>query len=414
MTHFKQELRLNPKLALIQTTLSLGLEAAQQQNWSLVNHYLRLLPLANKPTSDFIFPDSAWQVAFKLALGVLLNGDFQQQWEVAKILPLLGTPIIDPLILLLEDEAITIEARWFICQVLGNFNHEAIAIALIKLLQHTEEPELIDIAGKTLTKIGTKAIAVLVDLLSQPKYRALAAQSLAYIRHPEIITPLLTIVNDPQPEVRTVAVEALGSFHDDRIPPVLINALQDTSSSVRKEAAIALGFRPDLCTELNLVGHLQPLLYDLSDRVCNHAAISLGRMQNESAATALFNVLQSVHTPLTLKQEIVRALVWSDLPVALDYLQQALVTEAEPIALEIVAFLGRVSPSLKAKAARILTDYWHSAKLNQTASPKLKQIIATSWGELGCHSASAILKELTADSDKKVQLHAISALNKLK
>jgi HEAT repeat protein len=414
VTEIKPKTGLNQSTSSITEILDLGVAAAKQKDWLLVIDYLRLLPLTKTNLAD-----TDWSRTFDLTLEVLAQGDFQQKWEIAKILPLLGKAIIEPLATLLQDETVEVEIRWFICNILGQFADKTVIIALIKLLQQTAETELITIAGETLTKIGTAAIDELVDLLAQPQYRWLAAQSLAYIRTAETITPLLEIVNDPQPEIRTLAIEALGSFHDRRIPPILIAALQDTASAVRLQSAIALGFRPDLGSELNLVAHLQPLLYDLNGEVCRQSAISLGRMKDESASTALFEVLQSELTPVVLKQDIVKALAWSEIELAIDYLQQALVNSNEAIALEIITVLGRISaPDLKLKSAQILVD-WYSYRskgdwsIAPTCSPEIKNAIATSWGELGCNLALEPLQALLTDENRQVQLHAIAAIKKL-
>ena len=414
MTDIEPETLLNQSTSSITEILDLGLAAAKQQDWLLVNNYLRLLPLATTSLAD-----EDWKRTFNLTLEVLEQGDFQQKWEIAKIFPLLGQPIIEPLATLLKDEAVEVEVRWFICRILGQFADQTVVIALIELLQQTTETELITIAGETLTKIGTAAIDGLVDLLSQPQYRWLAAQSLAYIRTTETIPPLLAIANDPQPEIRTVAIEALGSFHDDRIPPILIAALQDTTAAVRIQSAIALGFRPDLCSKLKLVAHLRPLLYDLNGEVCRQGAISLGRMKDKSASTALFEVLQSDLTPVALKRDIVKALAWSEIESAINYLQQALFNSIEPVTQEIITVLGRIStPDLKFKSAQILID-WYSqrgrgdSRIAPICSPEIKQALATSWGELGSNLALKPLQELSADKNRQVQLHAIAALKNL-
>ena len=221
------------------------------------------------------------------------------------------------------------------------------------------------------------------------------------------------MAEDPDCEIRVIALKAIGSFHDRRVPPILINALQDPAASVRKEAAIALGFRPDLCTELDLVSHLKPLLYDLNPQVCHQTAITLGRMKHESAITALNEVLSSQHTPLALKIDLVRALGWSEIDLALEYLQQALITEIDLVSREIITILGRISAAnLQEKATQILVDFWNSVTENDR-NPDLKQVLAMSLGELGKHQAKDTLKQLAEDNNSRVRLHAIAGLKKL-
>jgi HEAT repeat protein len=404
VTYSKPETKVNHSTSYIKQILALGLNSLEQQNWSSVNHQLRLL-------ASITLTENDWQTSFKLALRVLLDGDFQDKWEVAKIFPLLGTKIVRPLIVILKDEETEIEVKWFICRILGNFSEPEVIIALIELLQQTD-PELATIASQTLTEIGSAAINALVQLLPQTEYRLLAVKSLACIRRSEIITPLIGVVDDPQAEIRTLAIEALGSFHERRIAPILIAALRDTASSVRREAAIALGFRQDLSAELDLVTHLQPLLYDLNLEVCRQSAIALSRLQAPSAVTALFEVLQSIPTPLELKLELVRALGRSELESAIDYLGQTLAIAPELLSQEIIAVLGRIfSPQLRNKATNILLDFCNSP--NRLNSPQTKQILALSLGELKNSAAKPYLSQLAADDDQIVRLHAIAALKKL-
>ncbi len=412
MTYFKPETRVNQSASYIKQILDLGLEGAAKQDWSLVNNQLRLLPLSKTFGKSFFISENCWNTTFKLALAVLFHGDFQEKWEVAKIFPLLGTKIVKPLTIVLEDEEIEVEIRWFICRILGNFTEKEVIIALIKLFQQTET-ELIDIASQTLIEIGAAAIDSLVELLPQAEYRLLAVKSLACIRRPEIITPLIGMVNDPQVAIRTIVIEALGSFHDDRIPPILIAALQDTASPVRKEAAIALGFRRDLCTKLDIVTHLKPLLYDLNLEVCRQAAIALSRMKTESAVMALFKTLQSTNTPVDLKLDLVRALGWSELELAIKYLGQTLAIASPSVSQEIITVLGRISSfQLKTQATQILIDFWHS-ETGQASPPQIEQTLALSLGELGNLEAKPYLEALAKNENRIVRLHAIAALKKL-
>ena len=394
-------------------TIEQGLKAARQQNWLLVTRYLQQLPLNNQQPTSIKLAPIIWEKGFELALSVLFYGDFQQRWEIAKIIPRLGKKVIHPLIALLEDEEVDIEVRWFISRILGQFNEPAIVIALVKLLQQTEQEELALVAAQTLANIGTAAIDALSKLLVEEEYRLLSVRALAHIRSVETLAPLLTVVNDPQPEIRAIAIETLGSFRDERIIPILLQALKDTEAKVRKEAVIALGFRLDIATKLNLVEKIEPLLYDLNLEVCCQAAISLGRIGNEQSMNALFKVLKSPLTPLNLKLGIVRALSWKSSELALNYLQQALLIEEEEICQEIIAVLGRLTENkLKARATHILVDFWHSAK-GQISKPILKQNLAMAFSILGQQEAIVSLRQLSEDTEESVRLHAIAALRKL-
>jgi HEAT repeat protein len=383
--------------------LARGWQEAKQNKWSLVNYYLQQLPLTKNKLN---FPEVE-----ELAILVLLNGDFQEKWEVAKIFSLLDNSIVPSLIKIVNNDKLDEEIRWFACRILGAFPQANSIAAIASLLQTTIEEELTLIACQTLTQIGTPAIKILSDLLLQPQSRLLAVTALSRIHHPEIIPPLLTVVDDLDPQIRAICIETLGTFRDRQIAPILINALQDTAASVRKEAIVALSSQQ---SELDLVNYLKPLLYDLNLDVCRQAAIALGKMKLESAVIALFEVLNSPHTPVELKLDLVRALSWSELELALEYLKQALCLESELVCQEIIAVLGRIShPQLKNKATAILVNFCHNL-IQQEDRSQLKQMLANSLGILGNSEARSSLKALSIDRDLKVQLHATAALNKLK
>ncbi|MBE9170600.1 HEAT repeat domain-containing protein [Pleurocapsales cyanobacterium LEGE 06147] len=397
----------------MENTIAQAIAAARQQDWSLVTRYLQQLPQDKQKNQLLLKKQTLREQLERLALAVLYEGDFQQRWEISKILPLLGKQVINPLIAIVEDEEVELELRWFVCRILGEFKEQTVTLALVNLIQQTEEEELAIAAAQSLAQLGTAAIEALSSLLAKPECRLLAVRSLAHIRRRETITLLLPVVSDRQPEIRATAIEALGSFHDERIPPILIEALTDPASAVRKQAVIALGLRGDLCDELDLVSHFQPLLYDLDLEICRQTAIALGRMGNDRAATVLFEVLQSPVTPTSFKLDLVRTLSWIETERALDYLAWTLTTENEPICQEIITVLGRVAePDLKTKATQILLDFFQADSDRQN-QPQLKQALALSLGELGKSQAASTLNLLAVDREKGVRLHAIAALKKL-
>jgi HEAT repeat protein len=416
VTYIKPETTSNQSSA-VKVILRQGLEATQNQNWSEVSNQLKQLPQKKSDHQSDIIQEQFWldpedwQTVFNIALEMLIEGDFQHKWEITKTFPLLGSQIIDPLNVLVIDEKVEAEVRWFICQILGNFAEQSVVFSLVQLLKQSTDSELIIIAGKTLSKIGDRAIDALVELLSKPEYCLLAANALSYIRSSATITPLLAIATAEDAELRAIAINALGSFHDHRVPPVLIAALQDKASTVRKEAAIALGFRPDLCQTMNLVEHLKPLLWDVNLDVCSQVAISLGRMQQPTATNALSEVLATDTTPVRLKSDLVKALGWSKLSSGISYLEQALTNASELTIQEIIIVLGRIStPELRHQSVQVLINFWQQ---QSSLSAPIKQSLATALGELRDRSAQPVLEQLATDSDRKVQLHAISALKKL-
>jgi len=388
---------------------------AEQENWVLVTQYLQqlvaeesFLALAQKEVQE----SAELEQVLALALDCLAAGDFQERWGVAKIFPRLGMSAIAPLIEVLVDEDADLELRWFAARTLGEFDHPSVVTALVELLQTSEDADLTSMAAEALAKLGPSAIPVLTDRLADERTRLLAVRSLAQIRHSQTITPLVSVVHDPQITVRAMAIEALSSFHNPQVPPILINALGDPAAQVRRAAVFGLGFCSDL-VKVDLVNLIQPLLQDFNLEVCQQAAITLGRLGTDAAAVALSQVLQSLTTPTGLQISLVRALGRIETSQSLKYLQQALTLHSRGIALEIVTVLGRVeSPELKSQAAQVLTDMLHLDG-PVAREPVVKQSTAQSLGQLGVFSAIHSLIELLADSDTGVRLHAIAALKQL-
>lgn len=350
----------------------------------------------------------------ELALSVLETGDFQQRWEISKVLIRLKSFAIPPLIDILKDEDADEELRAHAARILGDLkNSEAIA-PLVELLKINESDQLKESAATALAQMGVVAIAPLTELLAEEQTRLLATQMLSFIRQKEIITPLLSVVQDPQVSVRAVAIEALSSFHEHRVQKVLINALNDVAAPVRREAVLGLGFHPELGEALDLVAKLQPRLYDINQDVCFAAVVALSRMGCDAAAQALFQVLISPNTPTKLQLETIRALSWVGTLSGLEYLQTALEQLQTPtVWQEIVTVLGRVSGSvLTDKAAEILLQMLQD---NHPAVEiaRIKSAIALSLGQLGKIQAINPLTEMLADKDPQVKLHAGAALKKL-
>ncbi|BCL35510.1 HEAT repeat domain-containing protein [Nostoc sp. MS1] len=375
-------------------------------DWSSLIHYLQQLILVGKDEADPKY-------LLELSLSALEMGDFQQRWDITKVLISLGSIAINPLIELLEDDEAEDELRWFAARILGEFSHPDVINPLVEFLRVNENEELRAIAASSLAQLGTVAIPKLSELLKDENTRLLAVRSLAYVRRTETINPLLTVVQDHQAAVRAAALEALSSFHDERVAPVLLNALNDLAAPVRRAAIIGLSYRPGLSAQLDLIRKIQPHLYDFNIEVCCVAAVALARM-GDDAAQHLFQVLVSPHTPITLQLEIIRALNWLESLTGLEYLQQALnqLTSAT-LWQEIVTVLGRVQkPELKTPATEIILQMLQ-APHPATKINSVKSAIALSLGQLGCPQATELLNQMQEDPDEFVRLHAIAALKKL-
>lgn len=399
-------------------------KAARLNDWSSLNQCLQQL-LSEDETREEDYPRSVsarpreqvQEDLLFLALAVLELGDFQERWDVAKILPLFGIRAIPPLVALMQDNEAELDARWFAINILGKMGHSAVIPSLIDVLETEDEEELRGAAAIALAEMGAATIAALTHLMQSDSTRLLAVRSLAQIRSTGTIDPLLQVVDDPQGEVRALAIEALGSFHDPRIPPVLVNALQDSDTQVRQTAASALGFRADLLPDLDLVGLLEPLLSDPILPVAQKAALSLGRLATPAAIATLARMLQFPSLPEALYLEIIQALGRSDRPEALNYLQQELQgfqTRPFSVAIiqEIILLLGGVPSGLKAQAAHILLELIHGDH-PAVKVPAICQTLALALGRLDDRTAVEPLISLLTYPDLGTRLHIIAALKHL-
>jgi HEAT repeat protein len=401
-----------------------AIAAAQQGRWSIVIEYLQILPIVgtlDDPGGDEL---RAWRSqVLELALQVLLQGDFEEQWEIAKILPKLGEIAIQPLLDLLNDNELELEERWFIARMLGEFgggatlpeHRQQVVAALIESINRNEDPDLVEMATSALAKIGTPAIAALTDLLNPPlskdsrrAHRVLAVTALAQIRHSQTIEPLLGAADDPDPQIRTLTIEALGSFHDPRIPPLLLAKLTDVAASVRQAAVVALCLRTDLAAELDLVTHLRPLLFDLNLAVCEATALGLARLTDVRVVKLLEQVAIDDRTPATLRAQAILGLGWIGTEAAIATLGSLLSVASPDLASEIIASVSKTEQE-RIYASQVLLAYLTTDRL----SASLKQEITTALGNLGNIQAVSELVQLLGDPDNRVKFHAIAAMVKL-
>ncbi|MEL6383238.1 MAG: HEAT repeat domain-containing protein [Cyanobacteria bacterium J06626_18] len=347
------------------------------------------------------------------ALKLLLEGDFRSRWEATKQLPTLGTSTIAPLVLLVEDEDIEWEVRWFAARTLGNFTDPEALDSLVRLLAQTCEPELITIAAEGISRFGAAGVTALVQLFKKPSHRVTAVQALAGIRHKAALSPLLTAAQDINPEIRSAALVALGNFRDPRVDPLLLKAVKDPASMVRKEAITHLGLRTNLLQTVDLVTILAPSLQDLNFEVARATAIALGRFGTEAAIASLAQALHSAFTPEPLQIILARALSWIDQAEALDALLVARSTVPLVVQLEIIETLPRLeTPALRQCAGEALCG-WLTQLLNDADATAIKQAIALALGDLQPLQAKSLLQTLTQDPDKQTCLYAEAALRQL-
>ncbi|MBW4693939.1 MAG: HEAT repeat domain-containing protein [Lyngbya sp. HA4199-MV5] len=387
--------------------------AFEQGNWGLLHQHLQQL-LVDRTITDL--PDRTVDRALDLAIAILEAGDFQERWDVAKLLPAFGDRAIVPLIDLMQDDDADPDARWFAARMLGSYGQPNVITALLELLQTADNDELRSIAAEALATIGSPVIAALTPMLAQDNTRLFAVRSLAMIRRSETIDPLLTVVDDPNPTVRAIALGALGSFRDPRILPVLVDALQDVEAMVRQVAVEELGFCTDPTFQLELVPLLLERLHDRDSSVCQKAALALGRLGIDDAADPLFAVLKAPQNPMPLQTEIVWALHRFGTVKALDYLRRALRLFNQPALLPLyhstLIAIGRWETlDDKPQAAQILIDALATPLVIEQTT--LKQAIANGLGNLGQPTAIEPLIQLLADEEMSIRLHAIAALKAL-
>jgi len=373
--------------------------------WSIATTALQNLALAQIEGN---------QQVLDLTLQILTQGDFEQQWEIAKIFPKLGEIAMLPLVRMIHDSEADLENRWFAARILGGFDRPPAIAALIEIICTDEDAELTAIAIGSLTKIGTPAISALTAILATPGatiQRGMAVTILAQIRHSQTIEPLIQVIDDPDPQLRTTIVEALGSFHDARIPPLLLAKLTDVAASVRKAAVVSLSLRSDLAIELNLSQQLRALLSDLDFAVCEATALGLSRLPDPRVVGILAEVLNSPRFPDRLKSAVILALGWIGSVAAIDSAIAALDKIDADLAPEIIVGISKTERE-RVYASQQLVAYLYSRDLS-AHPPLVKQELAAALGNLGNIATVPALVELANDRDERVRLHAITARSKL-
>lgn len=388
--------------------------AAETGNWSSLGQHLQQL-LRDHDASD----REGSQRLLEWTLAAFEAGDFHQRWDLAKVLPNFGEMAIAPLVEILEDDLAETQLRWFVTRVLGQFDRPEAIQALVQVLQTAEDEELKAMAAESLTQNGEVAVRVLTPLLNNPESREFAARSLAHVRHPDIIDPLLHLLDDERVEVRSLALKALTGAIDyatsDRYPRLraaLIRKNDDRAAEVRREAVAGLGLYGMRDADGEIVSILRSRLWDFNLSVCQQAAMSLARIGGEMAQRALFDVLRSPATPAPLQIEAIRALGWTAAPTALDGVLTFLRSpQIEPQVLqEAIAVLGRweVCEMQKSQVVDLLIE-----QLRYCPSADTLRAIVAALGRLGDSRAIEPLISVLERDDFRLRLHAIAALKSL-
>ncbi len=388
--------------------------AANTGIWSIVIDCLQNIPLKPESGEDPANWLERQERILDLALQVLLQGDFEEQWAIAKIVPKLGEIAVKPLLEIVNDPDIDLEDRWFVARILGDFKQPEVAIALVAVLQREEDGDLSTMITSAIAQIGIPAIAALTSLLDTPnRYQAIAA--LAQIRHSQTIEPLLSAIDDGDPQIRTTIIEALGSFQDPSLLPILLSKLTDVVADVRKATVTALSLRSESAVELGLIEHLRPLLYDLDLDVCVATALGLARIPDPQVVEILTEVTRSPHTPDVLRSAIILGLGWIGSRSAITSLVQMSIAAPVDRVKEIIISIGKTDTEREYASQQLVTYLKPGTSVggNFQHSAIIKQAIVSTLGNLGNIAVVPDLMQLLEDSDDRVRFQTIATIAKL-
>jgi len=166
---------------------------------------------------------------------------------------------------------------------------DQIAAAFVEAAVITESPDVRELAGVTLRKIGwadeaaRRLVAVLQtpNLPKAPLYHAIEA--LAFIRSKAAADQLIFMLYDPDSNVRWRAAIALGATGDTRALNFLRKLSNDKDYHVREKAIAALGHLEDPLA----IPDIAVAIDDPDFRVRRQAALALGRLGRREAIPAL-------------------------------------------------------------------------------------------------------------------------------
>lgn len=351
-------------------------------------------------------------------LTTLIHGEFEAAWEVTTHLLTWQkkaseselNELVQTLKSLVLNKQIDLEKRWLGAKILGETPHPEALAGMLTLLEVSDSEDLSTLASQSLANLGQPAIAVLKDLLTDPKTRFFAVTTLTYIRNPQVVDPLLQVIDDDNPQIRQMAIATLSSFHDRQLPPHFLRGLEDPAAIVRKESLSALGWWIKELQDQGLVAKIAPLLQDLNLSVCQQAAITLSKIRTEEAAIALTDILKKPTTPPPLQSDLVKALVWQETPFSFHCLRVQL-PQLEPEVLE-AAFLtlGRIEREpVKALGSEILVDFFQHHRDDLTQEDLLLTLAQT-LGKLRQPAAETILEELMHHQSDRIRLQAEASL----
>lgn len=354
------------------------------------------------------------QMPLEDALDLLISGDFQTRWGIIRTFVVYGEPAAIALAELLENDALDAEVRWFVVRALSEFEASWSVAPLVRLLQNTQDTDLVAGAVEGLSQYGETGVRAIAALMTHPNLCRLAVQTLGQMRHPATLEPLLAATEHPDPVVRTAAIAGISVFRQPMVMPKLVAAIKDPAASVRQAAVTALGVRAHQCNPDALLYELLPCLWDINLAVCQATAIALSRIGTATAVASLSRVLQSPHTPEPLQISVVQALGWIPSESALSALLSAWATITQPaVRLEIVEVLTRLEREESRHRAGEALHQWLETRCPENAEPQHHDVtcaIALALARLGYRPACPLLTTLAQSENPQIQVYAEAAL----
>jgi len=198
----------------------------------------------------------------------------------------------------LEDKIAKLQSpnsktRRVVAEALGRVKKDKneVITPLISVLSDPDD-DVYQAAFHSLVKIGEEAVLPLIESFQghNPITRYCAVSFFDFVRDLRAINPIISLLNnDENANVRSWAAAILGDLPVNNQVEALINALKDKDEIVRASAAISLG-------NLHAEQAVQPLIEALQDEVADvrgHAAHALGSCgSNEEIVEPLIPLLK--------------------------------------------------------------------------------------------------------------------------
>lgn len=254
------------------------------------------LELLLRSSLRYNFPIYFWteKLEIKLIHDILINclKDAVEEEEIRRIVRYFGKENISLLMmpLLGRLESSNAKIRAVAAELLSGLKHpDVIATLLLKIEDPIED--VAQCVARTLgCLINEKTLDTFLKKLTSTnwKERKLAAIVMIEAQSSKTLEPLLGRINDSSSEVRTVVVKALGRLGDKKALNAIIGRLRDPDATVRESAANALSnFKNEKI--------LEPLLQSLNDtnhKVKISAINSLSQIKDIRAFDALLDMFK--------------------------------------------------------------------------------------------------------------------------